>query len=57
MEMTNEAMVELFQNLTEMNQDQAKQIAKMITHIEALTNLLAQNGTRASPQEEENVED
>ena len=55
--MTNEAMVELFQNLTEMNQDQAKQIAKMITHIEALTNLLAQNGTRASPQEEENVED
>ena len=41
MSTTNEAMLELFQELTEMAQDQGKQITKFISPIEELTKLLA----------------
>ena len=54
METTNEAMVELCQKIMETNQDQGKKAAKLISQIGALTNILASNGTRAPPKEEEN---
>ena len=48
----NEARVELYQQLTEMNQNQGKQIAKLIAHIKVLTKLLTLNSTKAPLQEE-----
>ena len=48
---TNEVMVELCQKLTETNQEQGKQIAKLISQIETLTKILEYNGTRAPPKE------
>ena len=52
MEMINETMVELCQQIMETKQYQGKQIAKLISHIETLTNILASNGTIEPPQEE-----
>ena len=52
METINEAMVELYQQIIETNQEQGKQIETFISKIEILTNLLALNGTRSPPQEE-----
>ena len=54
MDTTNDSMVDLCQQLTETNQDQGKQIEKLISQIEALTNLLAPNGTRYPSNENEN---
>ena len=48
----NEAKIELFQQLTETKQEQVKYLAKLILQIETLTNFLAVNGTRVTPQEE-----
>ena len=52
METTNEAMVELCQQLTETNQEQGKRILKLIAHIKMLTKLLTSNRTKAPLQKE-----
>ena len=52
----NEAIVGQCQHLTDTSQDQEKQINNVIQQIETLTKLLALNGTRSQPQEEDKKE-
>ena len=47
METTNEAMVELCQQLTEMKQEEGKNITKLISRIEELTKLSELDRPRA----------
>ena len=52
----NEPMVKLCQHLTETNQEQVNQIAKLISRIKIIAKLLSLNRTRAPLQEEDKKE-
>ena len=55
-EPTTKAMVDFFQQLKDMNQDQGKQIEKLISQIKIITKLLLSNSTKEPLQEEEKKE-